>query len=161
MCVHSSNCGEVAASRQPEGTPDAEVVIDGVAVPVGDEADDATAAAIEATVRAVFACFNAGDLLRATAFFTDDLTSAIFVGAELSREEAAALLSSPVPAPASEAAQIVAVTNVMRLADGRIGAFVIAQTGADFDTSYAMFKEIDGNWLVDQVIEFPPSDEGV
>jgi hypothetical protein len=76
--------------------------------------------------------------------------------------EAAAFLSEPpVPAPAGEAAQIVAVTNVMRLADGRIGAFVIAQTGADFDTSYAMFKEIDGNWLVDQVIEFPPSDEGV
>jgi hypothetical protein len=61
------------------------VVIDGVAVPVGDEADDATAAAIEATVRAVFACFNAGDFLRATGLFTDDLTSEIFRGSEFSR----------------------------------------------------------------------------
>jgi hypothetical protein len=41
-----------------------------ITIPIGSAADEATVAAVEATVREVFACFEAGEVLRAYALFT-------------------------------------------------------------------------------------------
>lgn len=138
-----------------QGTPESDEAFDGIVIPIGEPADDATAAAIEATVAAVFACFNTGDALRAFALFTDDLAMQFGPEPGTSREEAEAFLTAaPEPAAPDELSEIVAVTNVMLLDDGRVGAFVIDQTGGELATAYAIFEQVDGRWLVDQVIDF-------
>lgn len=144
----------------PDGSPEADEAFDGVVIPIGEAADEATAAEVEATVRAVFACFDAGDILRAFAYFTDDLKMQFGPEPGTTREEAEAFLTeAPEPAPPGEDSTLVAVTDVMLLDDGRVGAFVIEQSGDEFLTSYAIFENVDGQWLVDQVIEFTSGDE--
>jgi hypothetical protein len=144
-------------SLAPDGTPGADEEVDGVVIPTGKPADDATAAAVEATIRAAYACLNGGDLLRASALFTDELASQVGPEPGISREEAAANLAAPPhPASASETVEIVAVTDVMQIDSRRIGAFLVEQIGGKFHTSYAIFREFQGAWLVDEIIEFTP-----
>ena len=68
-------------------TPPAEAATE-VTVPLGPRADEASAAAVAATVGEVFACFEAGDTLRAFALFTDDLARRFGPEPGTTREEA-------------------------------------------------------------------------
>jgi hypothetical protein len=65
------------------------------------------------------------------------------------------LSGPPEPESPEEATELIAVTDVMLLTDGRIGAFVIEQ-GADggYLTSYAIFVQEGDRLLVDEIIEF-------
>lgn len=143
-----------------EGTPAAAVVEESpteVTVPLGQPADDEEISAIYATVHEVFSCFEAGDFGRATALFTDDLVRQFGPGPEESREDVTALLeATPTPEEGGGESQIIAITDVMVLEDGRIGAFVVDRGPQGDATAYAIFEqEQDGDrWLVDEVIEF-------
>ena len=132
-----------------------------VTIPLGEPVDAATAAAIEATVVAVFACFAAGDVLAATAHFTDELVASFGPEPGTSEEDARAFLEAG--EPEDEEGQILAVTDVMDLGDGRVGAFVVEQTaGEPAFSSYAVFVEGEDGWLVDEIVEFstPAFEEG-
>jgi hypothetical protein len=131
-----------------------------LSVPVGPPADAATQAALADTVRHVFSCFAAGDALRAFALFTDDL--AVTFGPEpgVTREDAASYLEPMTPESADEQSAIVAIAGAMELPDGRVGAFVVDETGGEQTVVYAIFEEQDGTWRVDELIDFAVAHEG-
>ena len=124
-----------------------------------------------ATVGEVFACFEAGDALRASALFTDDLARQFGPEPGTPREEAEAFLTggfpkeaTPVATPEGEpvggeaaGSQIVAVTDVMELADGRVGAFVVTREAGEFGTAYVVFEREGDRLLADELIEFAPA----
>ena len=168
----------------PEGTPLAAAATPtaeqaaAVTIPLGPPADAATAAAVAATVSGVFSCFEAGDALRAYAHFTDDLARQFGPPPGTPREEAEAFLAAPLDDEAPEGAtpegepvggeaaglQIVAVTDVMELADGRVGAFIVSRDAGQLDTVYVAFERRGERLLADELVDFAPlgdeEDEG-
>ena len=88
-------------------------------------ADKETAAAAEATAHEWLACINADDNLRLAALMTDAALTRFFAGVQAAGaiEEARAILAgTPQPRAEKERAQLVTVTDVSRLDDGRIVA---------------------------------------
>ena len=145
-----------------------------VTIPLGPPADEATAAAVAATVSEVFACFEAGDALRAYALFTDDLARQFGPEPGTPREEAEAFLAGGFPEEATPEAtpegdalggevaesQIVAVTDVMELADGRVGAFVVTREAGELDTVFLALERAGDRLLADELVDFAPLEGG-
>lgn len=144
--AEGSPAAEPAPPRQAEDA-------DSVTIPVGTAAAAATTEAITATFVEVFACFAAGDFPRALALFTDDLVRSF--NPRTSVAEARSFLeAAPEPGPVEEMELIIAVTDVMALADGRIGAFVVTQGGEGADVGYVIFARTGDRWLLDEDIHF-------
>lgn len=127
-----------------------------VTVPVGAPADHATAVAVTATVRTELACVHAGDFLRNAAFYTDDAVRKVLAEEQIPVEDVLAFFgAAPAALPAEARTTILAVTDVMVLEDGRVGAFfVFADPGAPPVTNFLVFVEAGGRWLVDDGITF-------
>ena len=124
-------------------------------IPVGPPADEATAAGVVATVREVFGCFAAGDFRRATALFTDDFARGFGPQPGTTEEEARAFLeATPEPGVEGEAGEIVAITDVMELGEGRVGAFVVERGEGQLDTAYVIFEGQGDRWLADTIVDF-------
>lgn len=131
-----------------------------VTIPLGPAADDEEISAIYATVHELFSCFAAGDFPRATSLFTDDLAQQFGPGPEATEEEVTALLEAePVPESPEVTGFIVAITDVMELEDGRVGAFVVDRGPQGDTTAYVIFAYEGERWLVDEVIEFSTGEE--
>ena len=137
-------------------SPDAGTPFTGL--PAGEPADAETVDAVTATVRHVFACFNAGDFRRALSLFSDDLVRSF--GAEPGTNEAdieGFLAATPVATPEEERLALVRVVDVVVVADGRVAAVVVSidptTGGINELTDLVYFIEQDGQWLVDEVIE--------
>lgn len=147
----------------PEGSPvppaTPEIMLTTQIIPIGPRADAAAVAAVTATVREVFGCFAAGDFPRATALFSDDLARGFGPEAGVPIEEARAFLEAT-PGPEMQGGtpeqQIVAITDVMELSDGRVGAIVVDSSGGQQDAVYAIFAQEGDRWLVDEIIDFAP-----
>ncbi len=117
-----------------------------------------------------FACFEAGDALRAYALFTDDLARQFGPEPGTPREEAEAFLAGGFPEEATpegeavggEAAgsQILAVTDVMELADGRVGAFVVTREAGELDTVFLALERAGDRLLADELVDFAPLEGG-
>jgi hypothetical protein len=147
----------------PQATPEAGLEMMAIPVPIGELADDATRTAVIEAVTEVFSCFAAGDVLRAYALFTENLARQFGPEPGTPREDAEAFLTmEPQPEAEEEQSLIVAITDVMILVDGRVGAFVIERFAGEDSTGYAIFVEQEDRWLVDEIIEFsePFDDEG-
>ena len=152
----------------PDGSPIAAVDTSAgmtateVTIPIGTPADEQVRAEVILVVRGVFSCFAAGDPARAFAYFTVDF--AVQFGPEpgTPREDAVAYMTgTPQPEDEEEQSTLVAITDVMLLNDGRVGAFVVEEFGGETLTTYAIFVQRDGRWLVGDVIEFTQfADEG-
>lgn len=137
-----------------DGTP-VGAVID---VPVGEPADAETIDAVTATVREVFACFNAGDFGRALSLFSDNLVAGFGPEPGESIEDVRGFLEAePTPAPEGQRIVLIAVTDVVVMDDGRVGAIVTSNDPTvepeGMETALVIFVEEDGRWLVDEVIE--------
>jgi hypothetical protein len=128
-----------------------------VSVPLGPRADEATTAAVTAVAAEVFSCFAAGDFARATALFTDDLTRSFGGEPGTTAEEARAFIeASPVPETMDEPDQIVSVSDVMELSDGRLGAIIVDRSMGQQDAVYVILEQQGDRWLVDEIIDFAP-----
>lgn len=149
----------------PDGSPiavdESAMAVTEVTIPVGaPAADDDTAAAVIDTVNRVFSCFTAGDALRAYALFTEDLVRKFGPEPGTSREEAEAFLTGEFDSEGEdEQSEIVAITDVTVLDDGRVAAFVVDYSTGEYTTAYVLFEQVEGSWLVDDVIEFGLDDE--
>ena len=124
--------------------------------PAGEPADPETAAAVTATLRELFACTNAGALLRVYALFTDDFLRVFFAGTPLTEEVAAFLAATPVPLPEAEQRVIVRFGEVRLLPVGRAGLVVVLDEPDDPRTEepdYVFLEQVGGRWLVDAVVE--------
>jgi hypothetical protein len=126
-----------------------------VTIPLGTPADEATVGGVVAALRETYACFETGDFRRTTALFTDDLTRTFGPGPDATEEDVRAFLAWPEPATEAEASQIIAIADVMVLADGRVGVFVVDRS-ADEGThvAYVVFERAGDRWLADETIEF-------
>src|ERR671910_1772474 len=99
-----------------------------VPAPPWTAADKETAAAAEATAREWLACINADDNLRIAALMSDAALTRFFAGvqaADAVEGARAVLAGTPEPRAEEERAQIVTVSDVSRLDDGRIAALVV------------------------------------
>ena len=143
-------------TQRGSATPMADDGTEGsIIIPIGEPADEATAAAVTLVLQQVFACFDAGDALRAYALFTDDLATLFGPEPGTPRADAEAFLSSPGIDEESGVSAILAISNIMLLDDGRVGAFAVDRTDGVDSTAYVILEHVDDQWLVDEVIEFP------
>jgi hypothetical protein len=130
--------------------------------PLGELADAATTEAITGAIRQIVACFNAGDIPRATALMTDAGVHHVYWG--LSRdEENRELARTRLPAAPERRAdefliRLTAVTNVTQLPDGRVAAFVVINEPLlppnGPEVHLFLFANQDGNWRLDDMIDF-------
>jgi hypothetical protein len=141
----------------PAATPSVGTAATLLTIPVGPSADEATIEAITTAVTDLFACFAAGDFPRALALMTDKLAQSLSPGVGASIDDARAFLEAPSePEPAGEGPAILAVTDVMLLADGRVGAFVVIQENGVGDVAYLVFAPDGEWWLWDEDVHFAP-----
>ena len=145
-------------SPVPAATPTWGAQTTSLTLTVGPPADEATASEVVRVVSEIFGCFAAGDFPRATALFTDDLVRGFGGEPGTTAEEARAFLEATPQAGMEGDVQeaVVAITDVMDLGDGRVGAFVVDQSGGQLDTVYAIFERQDDRLLVDEIIDFAP-----
>ncbi len=145
--------GTPVAGDAPRTEPSSDEVFE---VPVGQLADEEIEAGITATVLESEACFNANDSLRAFALFSDAFLQGHVERNALTGEDISMLLApASEPVPVEVRTTILAVTDVMALADGRTGAFVVTASGwRGLDTRYMIFVQRGDRWLVDEVIPF-------
>ena len=133
-----------------------------VPAPPWTAADKETAAAAEATAREWLACINADDNLRIAALMSDAALTRFFasaLGAAEAIEAARAnLAGTPVPRSEEEHAQLVAVSDVSRLDDGRIAALVVVKEPAlrpsGQETLLLIFTPVGDRLLIDDLIQF-------
>ena len=130
-----------------------------VELPVGEPADAATAEAITRAVRRQIACFNAGDFLRGFAGTTDEFVAAQVDVALFDEEFVAVLVGTPQPLAEDQQTQLLGVRDATVYPDGRAGALVDyfgptsppdSLTGQE--TDLWIFEQVDGEWLLDEVV---------
>lgn len=123
-------------------------------VPAGAPADDVTLAGIEATVRELVACFNAGELLRAYGLYTDDYLRRLFYRQGLPAREAYDALATPEPAPPDQRTAILAIQDVRVFDDGTAGATVTIRYARVPmpKTFFFTFARVDDRWLIDDIL---------
>ena len=130
--------------------------------PLGDIADVATTISIKEAARQVLACFNAGDIPRAAGLMTENGVRRAYWGLTIdaeNRELARTRIAAP-PEPRTEEAlaRLITVTDVSVLPDGRIAAFVVLNEPllppSGPETLLFVFANQDGEWLVDDWIDF-------
>lgn len=130
------------------------------ATPDGKAADAEIVEGITATMQEVVACFNAADLLRAFALFSDDYFRRLIpVEGPVGEAFTAFLASAPAPVTRMD---VQSVQDVRVLADGRVGALVVlvdprAPKSEDEGRRFVIFVNDGDRWLIDEVIEFPAS----
>ncbi|MDF3042399.1 MAG: hypothetical protein K0Q71_5105 [Thermomicrobiales bacterium] len=90
--------------------------------------------------------------------FTDDLVRSFGGEPGTTIEDARAFLDATPEAGVEGNAddRVIAITDVMDLGDGRIGAFVVDESGGELDTVYAIFERQGDRLLVDEIIDFAP-----
>jgi hypothetical protein len=145
-------------SPVPAATPTWGAQTTSLTLPVGPPADEAISSEVVSAVSEVFGCFAAGDFVRATALFTEDLVRSFGGEPGTTVEEARAFLETTPEAgmDGDGEERLIAITDVMDLGDGRVGAFVVDESGGQLDTVYAIFERQDGRLLVDEIIDFAP-----
>jgi hypothetical protein len=130
--------------------------------PLGEIADVATTISIKEAARQVLACFNAGDIPRAAGLMTENGVRRAYWGLTIdaeNRELARTRIAAP-PEPRTEEAlaRLITVTDVSVLPDGRITAFVVLNEPllppSGPETLLFVFANQDGEWLVDDWIDF-------
>jgi len=140
----------------PVGTPGSSgPAIPEAALPQGRPADASTVAAVDATAREFFACFETNQNTRAFALMTDDLVrlfvpssdplqpiTAEQIGGYTEFLEAQRLVT---PASGTERLAVPPVRDVRVLEDGRIGVILDAEAG----TLFLYLERQDDRWLVD------------
>jgi hypothetical protein len=127
-------------------------------MPEGEAADEATIAAITATIRGYLACLNAGDLARALALYSDQGLRDLFAGAIANGATAEQILDSlgtPQSLPEDQRNLLYGVDDVRVLPDGRVAALIIGDNLAEPGPpgpALIYFSQVDGRWLIDGFI---------
>lgn len=151
------------------GTPVAGVATDASAeasptpfvMPEGQEADEATVAAITAAAREYIACLNAGDYARALALYSDRGLRDLFAEAIANGATAQQILDSlgtAQPLPQDQQNLLYGVDDVRVLPDGRIAALIIGDNLAEPGPpgpALIYYVQVDGRWLIDGVVRTP------
>ncbi len=144
----------------PEGSPQAppplaSPVAGEAALPGGEAADDATAAAVAATLKELNACFEANQFARAFALMTDDVVRQFGPTSGETLEQVRSLLEAqaaqPVATPELTGGQTMVppLRDVRVLDDGRVGGILVEEGPPVF----LIFERQDGRWLIADFLE--------
>ena len=68
------------------------------------------------------------------------------------------MLTTPTPLPRDERLGLVNVSEVRRLADGRVGAVVVTRDGERGYADYLFFVEGESGWLIDERVFLSETD---
>jgi hypothetical protein len=101
------------------------------------------------------ACTNANQPMSALALFSDRYLAERFAGPDGNDELGhllAAATRTPGPAAPDDRLVLVAVSDLILYADGRIGAEVTTANVEDAFTDLIVFVETDDGWRIDQVV---------
>ena len=129
------------------------------AMPAGQPADEATVAAVTATIRESLACRNAGDYPRAYALVTDRFLRVLLGGPDtIPPEIEAALAEPPRRVPRAQRLALIAVSDVRVLADDRVGAMVETRNAEESFRDYLVLVRTGDRWLIDESVELSTSD---
>jgi len=129
-------------------------------VPLGEAADFDTNQDVVEAVRGVIACLNAGDFVRGSAYSTDNGARVLFGGLAANGPEAAQerLATPPEARPEEAFIRLIAITDVSRLPDGRVAAFVVinepTRPPRGQETLLFLFEEDGRRLLFDNLIGF-------
>lgn len=134
-----------------------------ISIPLGQPAPGEVIQGITETVREFFACNNAGDVPRTTAFLSESGIMRFYGFGP--REEAADAqfrawaAGEATPREENEYIRLIAVTDVSVLPDGRVAAFVITNEPLlpprGPETLLFVFSQgEDGRWLIDDYHDF-------
>jgi hypothetical protein len=150
---------EAGTPVQSVPEPAADLFPTSVPAPIGAPADAETVAEVTAAVRETIACWNAGDILRATAFFSDEIARYVGPPPGTPIEDARAFLNAPPePRPVDERWRLIAVTDVSVMEDGRIGALYVSDDPQEppegAETEFVVVVEEGGRWVADAIAEF-------
>jgi hypothetical protein len=138
---------------------------DAFILPEGEPADEATVAAITATVREWVACVNSGQYFKLLALFSDEFLYLEYSDPPLTEDEIAQLSATPLIVPRQLYGSLVAVRDVHVLPDGRAWALVETDyPGAPpegVEVDFLVFVHRDGRWFIDDLVEdleneYPP-----
>ena len=153
---------DIAAILDIEGEGVPAPAMTQITPPLGEIADIETSISIQEAARHVLACFNAGDIPRAAGLMTESGVQRAYWGLTIDEEnrELARTRIAAAPEPRAEEAlvRLITVTDVSTLPDGRISAFVVLNEPllppAGPETLLFVFANQDGQWLVDDWIDF-------
>ena len=153
---------DIAAILDIEGEGVPAPALTQITPPLGEVADLETSISIREAARHVLACFNAGDIPRAAGLMTDNGVQRAYWGLTIDEEnrELARTRIAAAPEPRTEEAlvRLITVTDVSTLPDGRVAAFVVLNEPllppAGPETLLFIFSNQDGQWLVDDWIDF-------
>jgi hypothetical protein len=122
-------------------------------LPAGEPADSATVEGVTVTVQTALECRNLGDFARVYALFSDRLIGQIYGGRETVPPEIRQILQEPqrqVRPPFW--VNLIELSDVRLLPDGRVGAVVVTANATHSFTDYLFFVNEDGAWLIDQAM---------
>jgi hypothetical protein len=136
--------------------------------PLGLLADAPTAKAIDEVTREIIACYNAQDVARSAALMTEQGFQRAYWELTVdqdSRERTKELLAAkPQPRDKDALIRLVAVTDPVVLADGRVATFVVLDEPLlppnGPETLLFIFAKQDDTWRFDDLVDFtvvPPS----
>jgi hypothetical protein len=123
--------------------------------PQGEPADTETVTSVSATVREAIACRNANDFQRAYSLFTQDMLVALFGGpATVDPEIVAAITEKAGPLSRRQQLALLALTDVILLPDGRVGAVVETGNARRAYQDFLIFEQdpASGRWLIDESV---------
>lgn len=131
----------------------------GLPVPLGTPADAETREEVDALIRELLSCLNAGDARRGASLFSENGVRA-FYGPAVETDAAGEQAPGGTPTPRGEEQQLrlLTVTDVSVLDDGRIAAFAVIDDplvrGRRAQTLLLIFVEEGDRLLVDGVVGF-------
>ena len=123
--------------------------------PTGDHPPATALLAIFDVLSNSLACTNANQPLSALALFTDRYLAERFAGPDGADELGhllAAATRTPGPAEPEDRLVLIAVSDLVMYANGRIGAEVTVANVDDTFTDLIVFVETDDGWRIDQVV---------
>jgi hypothetical protein len=132
-----------------------------ITAPLGQNMSSDASVSVKEAVREILACFNAGDIARASTLMTDNGVIRTYwqltETPEL-RQTAQERIGTAVPRPEPAQIRLVTVTDISILPDGRAIAFVVINDPAapqpGPETLLFYFKDQDGKWLLDDWVDF-------
>lgn len=157
---------EGTPTPKPAPTPAADVGPNSFPWPQGEPANQKEIDGITRTIREFHACANAGDYPRRLALYSDRAIRPQFEALDSTGWQSAIEFAAtpPVAVPVGERGWIDSISDVQRLPDGRVGAYIAAIDPVNHPhqvNAVVIFANVGDRWLIDEVHSDPGGNRGV